>query len=223
MKKAYLGLLLILIAAVILILTRNQRPLINSKPEISGNQSPTNQQLRNSPSSVKTTSIFQPPLTRAVERVTKKPFGIYITPADSPIQPERFKGYHTGADFEIFSDELNVAVSVHAICSGKLKLKEFASGYGGVVAQACELNKEPITVIYGHLKLSSIILDVGADINAGEVIGILGADQSRETDGERRHLHLGIHQGIGINIRGYVNSQPELVNWIDPCLYVCHD
>lgn len=223
MKKVYFGLLLLLIAVVILILTRNYQVLINTQSEISGNQSLTNQQPSSSPSNVKTTNIFQPPLPRAAKRVTKKLFGIYITPANSPIQPERFKGYHTGADFEIFSDELNAAVSVHAICSGKLKLKEFASGYGGVVVQACELNKEPITVIYGHLKLSSITVRVGENIGAGDAIGILGANQSKETDGERKHLHLGIHQGTGINIRGYVNSQPELVNWIDPCLYVCHD
>src|SRR5579871_4518385 len=35
-----------------------------------------------------------------LQRVTKKPFGIYVTPTDSPVQPERFTGYHTGADGE---------------------------------------------------------------------------------------------------------------------------
>src|SRR3989338_10346295 len=50
---------------------------------------------------------FGPPLDNSSERVTKKPFGKYITPADSPVQPERFSGYHTGADFEVFSNEIN--------------------------------------------------------------------------------------------------------------------
>src|SRR4030067_1140465 len=45
---------------------------------------------------------FQPPINRADERVTKKPFGIFITPQNSPIQPEKFSGFHTGADFENF-------------------------------------------------------------------------------------------------------------------------
>jgi hypothetical protein len=30
----------------------------------------------------------------------KKPFGIYITPENSPVQPENFTGYHTGIDVE---------------------------------------------------------------------------------------------------------------------------
>ncbi|MFA4880258.1 MAG: peptidoglycan DD-metalloendopeptidase family protein [Candidatus Doudnabacteria bacterium] len=167
--------------------------------------------------------IFQPPLERAMERVLKKKFGMYITPQNSPVQPERFQGYHTGVDFEIFPEELNAEVQVHAVCSGELKLKKHASGYGGVAVQACELNKDPITVIYGHLKLSNITADVGTNINVGEVIGILGADKSVETDGERKHLHLGFHKGTAIDIRGYVSSEAELANWIDPCLYACHD
>ena len=33
-------------------------------------------------------------------RITKKPFGIFITTQNSPVQPERFSGYHTGVDVE---------------------------------------------------------------------------------------------------------------------------
>lgn len=112
---------------------------------------------------------------------------------------------------------------VRAICSGQLKLKEYASGYGGVAVQACQLDNSPVTVIYGHLKLASITPTVGENITVGETIGVLGADKSVETDGERKHLHLGIHWGSAVNILGYVASQTELQNWIDPCLYVCHN
>lgn len=164
---------------------------------------------------------FRPPLDRASERVTKKPFGIFITPKTSPIQPERFKGYHTGADFEIFPEELDVDVSVHAVCSGKLLLKKYATGYGGVAVQSCMLDKNPITVIYGHLKLASIILSSGDSLSAGDTIGILGRAYSAETNGERKHLHLGFHQGTGINILGYVQNKNDLSGWIDPCLYAC--
>lgn len=166
---------------------------------------------------------FQPPLTNASERVTKKPFGIYITTENSPIQPERFQSYHTGADFEIFPEELNIDVAVRAVCSGTLKLKETASGYGGVAVQNCELNGEAITVVYGHLKLTSITKKAGENLSAGETLGILGAAYSSQTDGERKHLHLSFHKGTSTNIKGYVSAESQLADWIDPCLYICYN
>lgn len=166
-------------------------------------------------------SDFQPPLERANERVTKKPFGIYITPANSPVSLERFSGYHTGTDFEIFPEELNADVPVKAVCSGKLFSKRSASGYGGVVVESCELPGQPITVVYGHLKLSGISKNVGDNLNAGETLGNLGAAYSAETNGERKHLHLSFHKGTAVNILGYVQNKTDLSNWIDPCLYVC--
>lgn len=165
--------------------------------------------------------IFQLPLERAGERVTKKPFGIYITPKTSPIQPERFQGYHTGTDFEIFSEESDINVPVHAVCSGKLVSKEYVTGYGGVIVESCDLGNQPITAIYGHLDLSSINAKEGDDLSAGDIVGILGKAYSAETDGERKHLHLGFHKGNAINFLGYVASQGQLSEWIDPCSYVC--
>ncbi|MDZ4385308.1 MAG: M23 family metallopeptidase [Candidatus Moranbacteria bacterium] len=167
--------------------------------------------------------IFQPPLDRAGERVSKKPFEIFITPQNSPIQPEKFRGYHTGADFEIFPEESDADVPVRAVCPGRLKAKEYANGYGGVAVESCELNGQPITAVYGHLKLASIRLVVGSDLKSGDIIGVLGTAYSAETSGERKHLHLGFHKGTSMNILGYVQSQSELSGWIDPCLYVCYD
>lgn len=164
---------------------------------------------------------FVPPLDNPQERIIKKTFGLHITPKTSPVRPERFTGYHTGVDFEIFPDEENIDVPVRAVCSGKLLLKKIASGYGGVAVQECVYNKETITVIYGHLKLSSINKKVNDNISIGEEIGILGKGFSTETDGERKHLHLGIHKGSDINIKGYVNRKEELSGWLDPCLYLC--
>jgi len=166
---------------------------------------------------------FQPPLSEISKRETKKTFGIYITPENSPIQPERFKGYHTGVDFEILPQELDKDVPVYAICSGELKLKQFSSGYGGLVVQMCQLNKKPITVVYGHLRLSSLINSIGDNLNIGDNIGLLGDDKSSETDYERKHLHISIYNDSEINIRGYLNSEEELLNWIDPCLYICYN
>jgi murein DD-endopeptidase MepM/ murein hydrolase activator NlpD len=165
---------------------------------------------------------YAEPLLRAAERVTKKPFGIYITPSDSPVQPERFSGYHTGTDFEVFPDEEDADVVVSAICTGELLSKRTASGYGGVVVQSCKYEDTPVTVVYGHVRLSSVASEIGDEIIAGEYLGYLGTGFSAETDGERKHLHLSIHRGVEEDIRGYVGLEAELSDWIDPCMLVCH-
>lgn len=224
--KKFVLLVAILIAVTLVMIgiffpkTKKTSPSVSS---ISQTPSPFSVQSTPTPTSAKTTDLFVPPLDKAAERITKKKFGQYITPQNSPVQPEKFTGYHTGVDFEIFPEELNQDVFVRAVCQGQLVLKETASGYGGLAVESCNLDNQPITVAYGHLKLSSVSKSVGDQVQAGEVIAILGANKSVETDGERKHLHLGFHQGSKIDIRGYVQDQTELSAWIDPCLYVCHD
>jgi hypothetical protein len=156
------------------------------------------------------------PISRATERVTKKPFGLFVTPQESPVTPEKFRGYHVGVDFEIFPEEEKADVTIVAICTGPLKLKKWASGYGGVAVQECMINEQIATVIYGHLALHSIVHTAHENIRQGERIGILGAGFSEETDGERKHLHLGIHNGTQIDIRGYVQLSAEMSQWQDP-------
>ena len=212
MKKIYFLLLIVLIVLAVPFLLQN-----NEQEENLEDQS------KNNLSDNITLIDFQPPLSEISKREIKKTFGIYITPQNSPIQPERFTGYHTGVDFEILPEELNKDVPVYAICSGELKLKQFSSGYGGMVVQTCELNEKSITVVYGHLRLSSVINKIGDNVDAGDNIGLLGDDRSSETDYERKHLHISIYNDSEINIRGYVNSPEELSNWIDPCLYICHN
>lgn len=161
---------------------------------------------------------WQAPIGRAHERVMRKPFGILIEPKTSPIQPERFAGYHTGVDFEVFPEEIDVDVTVRAICSGPMLSARRASGYGGVVVQSCQYEDESVTVVYGHVRISSVSIGIGEELQAGDSIGVLGDAFSVETDGERKHLHLGIHIGPSADIRGYVNSRSQLSKWIDPCL-----
>lgn len=165
---------------------------------------------------------FTAPMDRVQERITKKKFGMFITPETSPVQPDKFRGFHTGVDFEVFLEELEKDIPVRAICSGTLKLKKTASGYGGVAVEECESSGELMTVIYGHLRLGSVEFASGDKIKAGETIGVLGKDKSSETDGARKHLHLAIHQGKNIELKGYIDSVDKLSEWIDPCLYgVC--
>ena len=201
-------------------------PTVSSSPNQNLPFPPINQtNNQNNSSLAPATSLnpdFSAPLTNAKKRVTKKPFGIYVTPTASPVKPERFTGYHTGTDFEIFPNERDKDVPVHAVCKGKLLEKITASGYGGVAVQSCTLNNEPITIVYGHLKLPSISAQTGQILTRDETLGTLGTDHSNETGGERKHLHLGFHKGSAINILGYVSSSGQLSNWVDPCLYVCY-
>jgi murein DD-endopeptidase MepM/ murein hydrolase activator NlpD len=155
------------------------------------------------------------PIGKAKERVTKKPFGIYITSKNSPVQPERFSGYHTGTDFETFPEEQNADVPVYAIAPGEIVLEKWASGYGGVLVESGEIGGQAVTIIYGHLNLGSINKKTGENLEAGEQIGFLGKGYSQQTDGERKHLHLGIYRGSGVNIKGYSSAKGDLNNWID--------
>ena len=159
--------------------------------------------------------LLKEPIADALPRVTKKPFGIYITPKNSPVQPEKFSGYHTGTDFEIFDGEQDIDVAIYAVCDGKILVKRFAAGYGGILVQACELEGSDITIVYGHLKLTSIDAEIGNELTAGEKFAILGKGYSTETDDERKHLHLGIHKGSNIDIKGYVSTETELDSWLD--------
>jgi len=155
------------------------------------------------------------PLTDSLSRITKKPFGIYITPKSSPVQPEHFTGYHTGTDFEIFPVELDKYVPVSAICTGKIEVKRTAQGYGGVLVESCDLDNQPVTVVYGHLKLTSINQNVGDTLTAGESFALLGNAYSTETGGERKHLPLGIKKGSTVNLLGYVQNESDLSGWLD--------
>jgi murein DD-endopeptidase MepM/ murein hydrolase activator NlpD len=156
------------------------------------------------------------PLSDPLPRITKKPFGILINSKTSPVQPERFAGYHTGTDLETTPGEQNIDVPVVALCDGKLLMARSASGYGGVMVQSCNLNGQGVTVIYGHIRLASVKYKVSDQIKTGDFLANLGTGYSNETDGERKHLHLAIHSGNLINILGYVQSKGALNGWIDP-------
>ena len=88
-------------------------------------------------------------------------------------------------------------------------------GYGGVVAQSIKYQNSDYIVLYGHLSPSSLVTS-GTVVTAGQNIGVLGKGFSKETDGERRHLHLSIIKGSKLSLKGYVPTQYGLSSWIDP-------
>ena len=160
------------------------------------------------------TSGLVEPAPEFKNRITKKPFGILIDPQTSPVQPEKFSGYHTGVDIEF--EDVNNAVPVVAVADGRVLNSTQAEGYGGVVTIQHTINNQNIIGIYGHLKIDSLP-KVGAIISAGEQIGTLGEGGSKDTDGERKHLHFGL--GKTNDIKGYVNSKKELEQWFDPVIF----
>jgi murein DD-endopeptidase MepM/ murein hydrolase activator NlpD len=165
-------------------------------------------------------SLLYPPISNALTRVTKKPFSIKVSPGHSPVIPEKFSGYHTGVDFETFPNEQNIDIPISAVCTGSLIYKNWVSGYGGVAIQSCQINKQDVTVLYGHLKLASINIKLNQKVTAGTQLGILGKGYSTETNGERKHLHLGIHKGKAIILLGYVQNPKDLNNWLDAMTYL---
>jgi len=157
------------------------------------------------------------PIAEFEKRVTKKPFGIYITPQSSPVQPEKFSGYHTGVDVE-YSD-VEDEVEVVAIADGIVLRSEWVSGYGGMTAIRHNIDGQDYIVIYGHLNPDNLLAK-GQTVSSGDKIGALGKGYSNQTDGERKHLHLAVYSGNDINVKGYVSSQEELSQWIDPLQFL---
>ncbi len=160
-------------------------------------------------------SEISEPITNSLKRITKKPFGLQVSPQNSPVSPEKFTGFHNAVDFEILAGEEEIEVSIYAICKGKIVLKKSVSGYGGVVVEECEINEQTVTVIYGHLNLSETVKKVNDTLESGEKLTVLGRGFTKETGGERKHLHLGIRKGSKIDMRGYVQTEKELNEWID--------
>ncbi|MFC1640474.1 M23 family metallopeptidase [Patescibacteria group bacterium] len=155
------------------------------------------------------------PMPTFTSDITKKSFGLYVSPGSSPVSNERFTGYHTAVDIES-SFTGGEDVPVYAIADGTITLKLTASGYGGVMMTEHIIDSKTYSVVYGHVKLSSAPKGVGQSIDAGERLAFLGEGFSTDTDGERKHLHFGLIPGSSTNIRGYVANQSDLVGWIDP-------
>lgn len=158
------------------------------------------------------------PLFLAGVRPTALRFGMYVTadPEHNPIDPpERFTGYHTGLDFELLPEEARADVPVFAICNGAILYSGFTKGYGGLVVQRCEVTGERVTVLYGHLDTRDAPPE-DSIATTGLQIGTLAPSYSEQSDGNRKHLHLGIRRGETSDFRGYVQIPDEIRLFVDP-------
>lgn len=161
----------------------------------------------------KTAAAIEAPSADWKNRITKKPFGLYVTPKNSPVSPEKFSGYHTAIDVEY--DDITTEVPVYAISDGIVKRSGTVSGYGGLVALTQTINGKTYLAIYGHLNPANLP-KTGAEIKKGQQLGILGDGYTLQTSGERKHLHFGLYTGSDINVAGYVSEQSHLSAWVDP-------
>jgi murein DD-endopeptidase MepM/ murein hydrolase activator NlpD len=189
---------------------RNTLPRINNNAVVESilNENSNNQT---------TLSVLQWPLSEGDKRTKLITFGLYITPQTSPlVHPEKWVGYHTALDFEIFPGEEEKDVPVSAVCEGNIVHAGNVSGYGGTIIQSCTLQGQEVTVLYGHLSMDSFQMSKGDHILSGQKLALLGKAYSTENGGVRKHLHIGIHKGTTIEYRGYVQNQTELQNFIDP-------
>ncbi len=133
---------------------------------------------------------------------------------------DRFHGYHTGEDAEVPPEDLapgeNQLVPVRAVADGLVVYLSDVDGYGGVIILQHELEDESIQTLYGHVDLGSTTLKTGDRVEKGQFLVNLGADKSKETDGERQHLHFAVYPGTEVQLQGYVNSPAELSAWMNP-------
>lgn len=153
------------------------------------------------------------PIAGLRTRITKKPFGIYITPETSPVQPDRFDGYHTGVDIEY--GDVSGEVPVQAITEGIVVFSNFVPGYGGVIVIRHIIKDIDIFVLYGHIDPSTM-LENNIVVERGRVIGFLGEGGTEETDGVRKHLHFAFLKNAELDLRGYVPLEEDLLGWYDP-------
>jgi len=133
---------------------------------------------------------------------------------------DRFTGYHLGEDAEISREDLGPGevqeVPIRAIANGTVRFIDWVSGYGGVMVVAHEIGDEKVTAIYGHIDLASINLVVGNIVTKGQFLANLGDHKTKETDGERQHLHFALYQGDDIRLQGYEKEAEKIDNWINP-------
>lgn len=159
------------------------------------------------------------PISRGEEREKKLTFGLFVTPdpENNPIDPpERFTGYHTALDLEIFPEEESQDVPILAACDGKILQADVVSGYGGVIIQSCMIEGADATVLYGHLDYHRFLKSPEQEVKKGEQIGFLGESKSDESGMTRKHLHFGVHKGQEIEVKGYAEIESELENFLDP-------
>jgi murein DD-endopeptidase MepM/ murein hydrolase activator NlpD len=197
-------------------------PHRNTPQESVGNTPPTATNPIEQPApAVAPVSNYYYPMTSFDSRIKYRWFGKYVDGRDKvPDCGATFVGYHNAVDLEVTPAEKSIDVPVYAISDGTVRMVQYVSGYGGLLVLGATINGSEVTINYGHVRLSSIPFRVGDTVKAGQKLAVLGSGCSSETSGERKHLHLAIHRGSAVDVRGYLPNQAALSVWIDPKTYL---
>ncbi len=164
------------------------------------------------------------PMDKYKERITVKNFGTFIDSnfykgKEKLFPHNKFYGYHAAVDLDTDKEEKNINVPVYAVHSGTIVYVGSLDGYGGVILE--RLQGEERTALYGHVKISNLGIEIGDEIKPGQIITYLGDEFSKETSGERKHLHFGIYKGADLYFHGHESSQLVLLKkWEDPTEYL---
>ncbi len=193
-------------------------------PRVEGSPTPTavslpasDKSVLPSPAPSQSQLSLNVPVDQFFQRITQKTFGQYITPQNSPVQPEKFTGYHTGVDVEY--EDASGEVEVRSIYEGRVVFSGYVDGYGGVAIISHSINSTDYLSLYGHLNPASLT-QKDEQVAKSQKIGVLGQGYTNETDGERRHLHFAIIKGNDIDFRGYVQNENELDGWVNPVDFI---
>lgn len=185
-------------------------PAVSSPEVVETTKQPIVEETTSEPEDVPAAEIpaarIAEPIAEYATRRTFKAFGEYIS--------DRFNGYHVGDDVEYTGTETEVAVN--AIADGTVKQVSRVSGYGGLIIIEHTFEDKTVTALYGHIDLSSATVSSGDTVSKGQFIANLGAGESDETDGERKHLHFAVFEGTDSRLNGYEQTAGGVNEWLNP-------
>ena len=150
------------------------------------------------------------PIEGYAERRTFNAFGEYSQGS--------LQGYHVGDDIE-YTDTIGDSIPVFSIAEGVVARLGNVSGYGGVIMVTHRIDGKELNAIYGHIDASSTGLEVGERVEKGQFLAGLGAHESEQTDGERKHLHFALYDPMRFSntpINGYELQEERISLWINP-------
>ncbi len=209
------------VGSLIVLQMRRTQPVpavSTSGSAVTGIQSATNPPTSATTQSTQTTASYVYPLPDYDRRVVLRGFGEYVTAADKSEFPcgASFEGYHNGDDLELLDDELPKDVPVHAIAAGTVRQTGTVGGYGGLIVIEHTLAGQTVTANYGHVNIQTATVQVGDRVRAGQTIANLGEHCAASSGGERKHIHFALHKGPAVDVRGYLSTQADLANWLNP-------
>ena len=148
------------------------------------------------------------PVDEYIERRTYKLFGEYFE--------DRFTGYHVGDDVEFV--DVSEDVPVRSMADGEVVFAGTISGYGGliIINHDVQIHNDSVQALYGHVDIASAAVSIGDVVEQDQFLANLGAHESYETDGERKHLHFALTTAEERVFSGYVSSESAVDDWVNP-------